>query len=225
MFSFFSDQLKSTTNPMQSLFASNAKTFESLAQQNTELWTGMLSDGVKYMEKVSVQPQIETILAANSEYAASVRERWVSSSRMAFQTLTSLRTENTETVTQSAEKTVESVKDETSDVVSKTNDVASKVTKSVEAAAKSADEVKQQTTSTSKAVAQSAKQATDATVQASEKNTQALTKAADKATSGSNETMQGSEVPANKTATRTRKATAAPKSGPAKKDSDEKSPS
>lgn len=213
MFGFFSESLKSTTNPVQTLFALNAKTFETLAQQQTELWTGMLSDGVKYVEKVSVQPEIKTILAANNEYASSVRERWVTTSRATFETLSTLREQAVEKTSEPAHA---KAKDAGKSVSDSAKDVAKQAQSTTKAVSKSAEQATQATADASKKTAEAAGKAVE---KASEKATDTVSKAAEKST----QSAQSAASTAKKPASGSRRSASTSKSSTASKTTSSKS--
>ena len=63
------------------------KMMEDLSQNQTELFTGLLSDSVKYLETVSVQTEAKGVFAANSEFAEAMRDRLAVASKGAYSTL------------------------------------------------------------------------------------------------------------------------------------------
>ena len=93
MFGKFSEQLKKSSKPVNSWMAVNAKMLEDLSQNQTELFTGLLSDSVKYLETVSVQTEAKGVFAANSEFAEAMRDRLAVASKGAYSTLSHLQSD------------------------------------------------------------------------------------------------------------------------------------
>lgn len=194
MFGKFSEQLKKSTKPVNSFLALNAKTLEDLSQHQTELFTGMLSDSVKYLESVSVQTEMKGIVAANSAYAESMRERFASASKEAYSTLSEMQTKMTDVVKGSFDSATNEVAEEVKAVtkpVAKATKAAPKVVKKAAApAAKTAEK----TVEAVKEVATETKEVAKAPAEAAPKPT----------------------ATPKKTTTRTRKTTTAAKKAPAK---------
>ena len=172
MFGKFSEQLKSTTKPVQTLFAVNTKTLESLSQHQTALFTGLLSDSVRYLESVTKQTELKGVLNANSELAESVRERMTSASKETYSTLNTMREEVAEFMTAS----LATVSDDVKDVVAKTTTTVKKaastapkpVKKTVEKAADSVEKVVEKTTEKAEATAKVTEDAVKETSKAAE---------------------------------------------------------
>ncbi len=101
MFGKFSEQLKKSAQPVNSLVALNAKAFEDLSQHQTELFTGLLSESVKYMESVTHQTEVKGVMAANSAFAEAMRERFASVSKDTYSTLSTMGEQVTEVFKQS----------------------------------------------------------------------------------------------------------------------------
>lgn len=106
MFGKFSEQLKKSAKPVNSLVALNAKTFEDLSQHQTELFTGLLSESVKYMESVTHQTEVKGVMAANSAYAQTMRERFASVSKETYSTLSAMSEQVTKVLQQSIDSPV-----------------------------------------------------------------------------------------------------------------------
>ena len=93
MFGKFSEQLKKSSKPINSLMAMNAKAMEDLSQNQTELFAGLLTDSVKFIESVTVQTEVKGVVAAGSEYAESMRDRFAMASKGAYSTLSHMQAE------------------------------------------------------------------------------------------------------------------------------------
>lgn len=113
MFGKFSEQFKQSSKPVNSWVAMNARLMENLSQNQTELFTGLLSDSVKYIETVSVQTEAKGVLAANSELAEAMRDRFAVASKGAYSTLSHVQTEMKDVVKSSIEDTTVAVKEVT----------------------------------------------------------------------------------------------------------------
>ncbi|WP_414829481.1 phasin family protein [Alteromonas sp. H39] len=178
MFGKFSEQLKKTSKPVNNLFAMNAKVLEDLSQHQTELFTGLLSDSVRYMESVSVQPDLKGVLAANSEYAESVRDRITSASKENYGTLNTAREQVTDFVKSAFEETASESQKAASTAVKTATESAEKT----ETAAKSAaSTVAKKASAATKQTANAAKDAPKVTQQAAETAAQATKEAVSEA--------------------------------------------
>ena len=116
MFGKFSEQLKKSSKPMNSWMSVNAKMLEDLSQNQTELFTGLLSDSVKYLETVSVQTEAKGVFAANSEFAEAMRDRLAVASKGAYSTLSHLQSDMKDVVKSSIEDSAEAAKEVTKEV-------------------------------------------------------------------------------------------------------------
>ena len=116
MFGKFSEQLKKSSKPVNSWMAVNAKMLEDLSQNQTELFTGLLSDSVKYLETVSVQTEAKGVFAANSEFAEAMRDRLAVASKGAYSTLSHLQSDMKDVVKSSIEDSAEAAKEVTKEV-------------------------------------------------------------------------------------------------------------
>lgn len=164
MFGKFSEQLKKTAEPVNSLVALNAKTLEDLSQHQTELFTGLLSDSVKYMESVTHQSEIKGVFAANSAFAEAMRDRFASVSKETYSTLSVMREQVSEVMKQSLESTaseVETAVEKSVKTVEKTVEKVTKLATEVPAPAevKKVEEVKAKPTTPAKAEAKPAAKA------------------------------------------------------------------
>lgn len=127
MFGKFSEQLQKSAQPVNSLVSLNAKTLESLSQHQTEWFTGLLSDSVKYVENVSHQTEVKGVLAANTAYAEAMRERFASVSKETYSTLSDMREQMTQVMKLSFESTASEVESAVNQAVEKSVKTAEKV--------------------------------------------------------------------------------------------------
>ena len=110
MFGKFSEQLKKSSKPINSLMAMNAKAMEDLSQNQTELFTGLLTDSVKFIESVTVQTEVKGVVAAGSEYAESMRDRFAMASKGAYSALSHMQAELKDVMKTSLDEGVEAAK-------------------------------------------------------------------------------------------------------------------
>ncbi len=110
MFGKFSEQLKKSSKPINSLMAMNAKAMEDLSQNQTELFTGLLTDSVKFIESVTVQTEVKGVVAAGSEYAESMRDRFAMAAKGAYSTLSHMQAELKDVMKTSLDEGVEAAK-------------------------------------------------------------------------------------------------------------------
>nr|WP_136251391.1 phasin family protein [Ningiella ruwaisensis] len=91
MFGNFSQQLKKSTKPASTLLEMNAKTLELVSKQQTIFFSGVMTDSVKLLETLSDQTELKGMIAAQSVYAESVRERFTSASKSTYSALNAMR--------------------------------------------------------------------------------------------------------------------------------------
>ena len=96
MFGKFSEQVKKSSKPVNSLVALNAKKLEELSQMQTEFFTGFMADSVKYVESISVQTEVKGVIAAQTSYAEAVKERIAHASKHTYGTINDIREEYTD---------------------------------------------------------------------------------------------------------------------------------
>lgn len=95
MFGKFSEQVQKSSKPMASLFNLNAKAIEAATQKQTQFFTGVMADSVKYVEALAVQTEAKGLFAAQSNYAEAVKERVAHASKDAFGMINELRDQYT----------------------------------------------------------------------------------------------------------------------------------
>lgn len=103
MFGKYSEQMKKSAQPASSLFEMNKKALELVVQQNTAFFSGLMNDSVKLVKTISAETELNSVLAAQSVYAESLRERLTSASRTTYTELNSIRAEMTDIVKTSLE--------------------------------------------------------------------------------------------------------------------------
>ena len=87
MFGQFTEQMKKSSQPASDLFAANVKALEAVSQQQTQFLSGVLDDSVKLLQTMSQQTEVKGLLAAQSVYAESLRERLTSTSKTTYGTM------------------------------------------------------------------------------------------------------------------------------------------
>lgn len=111
MFSKFQEQFKKSSAPANSLFAANAKLMEKMSEQQTELFSGVISDSVKLMDSCADQSELKGLLAAQSMFAQAFRDRITSASKTTYSTLNDMSHEYTAFMKQSFETASEVTKE------------------------------------------------------------------------------------------------------------------
>ncbi|GEM_PF-375486 len=106
MFGQLSEQLKKSAKPVNTVIAANTKTLETLSGHQTALFTGLLSDSVNFMQAVSAQPTVKGMLAAQSDYAESMRDRFTNATKETYSALSVLRDDVTLAMKSSIDESV-----------------------------------------------------------------------------------------------------------------------
>ncbi len=96
MFGKFSEHVKKSTKPVNSLVALNAKKLEELSQMQTEFFTGFMADSVKYVEAITIQTEVKGVIAAQASYAEAVKERIANASKHTYGAINDIREEYTD---------------------------------------------------------------------------------------------------------------------------------
>lgn len=74
---------------MRDLLSINAGTLEQLSQQQTALFTGLISDGITYADSLSKQKEYAGWISVSQAYTESVRARMLKSMQDSYSTLSS----------------------------------------------------------------------------------------------------------------------------------------
>lgn len=90
MFGQLTEQMKKSSKPASDLFAANVKAVEAVSQQQTQFLSGVLEDSVKLLQTMSQQTETKGLIAAQSVYAESVRDRFMSTSKIVYGTMNSV---------------------------------------------------------------------------------------------------------------------------------------
>ena len=96
MFGKFSEQVKKSSQPVNSLVALNAKRLEALSQMQTEFFTGFMADSLKYVESMSVQTEVKGVIAAQTSYAEALKDRFAHASKDTYGAMNNIREEYTD---------------------------------------------------------------------------------------------------------------------------------
>lgn len=91
MFGKFAEQVKQSSKPISELVTVNTKALEAISKQQTAFLTGVLSDSVSFMQDATKQTKLNGLLAAQSVYSESVRDRFTTVSSDTLSTLTTAR--------------------------------------------------------------------------------------------------------------------------------------
>ena len=81
MFDQYTEQFQNPLTPVNTLITANVKAVEKLAEVQTKLFTGVLEDGVAYMQDVCAKRDIASVIEAQKTYAESVQEKMVSAAK------------------------------------------------------------------------------------------------------------------------------------------------
>lgn len=111
MFGQFSEQMKKSTQPVNELLAANVKAIETVTKQQTQFFSGLVEDSVRLMQTVAQQTEVQGVLAAQSVYAESVRERLTSNSKVTYNTVSSVSKQYTDALQFGIAAATESVKE------------------------------------------------------------------------------------------------------------------
>lgn len=98
MFGNFSEQMKKSTKPASALLEMNAKALELVSQQQTIFFSGLMSDSVKLLSSLHDQTELKGVVAAQSVYAQSVKDRLASASKTTYSALNEIREDLTSVV-------------------------------------------------------------------------------------------------------------------------------
>lgn len=109
MFGKFSEQVKKSSKPVNSLVALNAKRMEVLSQMQTEFFTGFMSDSVKYVESISAQTEVKGVIAAQTSYAEALKDRFAHTSKDTYAAMNSIREEYTDLLKSSLDESTANV--------------------------------------------------------------------------------------------------------------------
>jgi phasin family protein len=134
MFGQFSEQLKKSSQPASELLAANVKALEAVTAQQSQFLSGLLEDSVKLMQNVAQQTEVKSILAAQSVYAESVRERFTSTSKNTYSTLNTVSKQYADTLKSGLETASEAAQETVQTAVAKVVPVTKPKAESVKAA-------------------------------------------------------------------------------------------
>ncbi|MFC3094880.1 hypothetical protein DRW07_18165 [Alteromonas sediminis] len=92
----YSDNMQKS---MKDLLSINAGALEQFSQQQTELFTGLISDSISYAASLSKQNEYKGWLNASHAYTESVRTRMLKTAKASYATLSSTKEKTTELLT------------------------------------------------------------------------------------------------------------------------------
>lgn len=111
MFGQFSEQMKKSSQPVNELLAANIKAIETVTKQQTQFFSGLVEDSVKLMQTVAQQTEVQGMIAAQSVYAESVRERLTSNSKITYNTVSAVSKKYTDALQSGISTATEAVKE------------------------------------------------------------------------------------------------------------------
>jgi Ca2+-binding RTX toxin-like protein len=106
MFGNFSQQMKNSTKPVSTLLEINTKALQTMSKQHSVFFSGVMTDSVKLMTALAGQSELKGVIAAQSVYAASLKERFTSTSTATFGALSAMGNEAASVIKDSTESTV-----------------------------------------------------------------------------------------------------------------------
>jgi|GEM_PF-1322199 len=101
MFNQYAEQFQGYLTPFNQLLASNVRVLEKLAQVQTELFVGVLDDGVDYLQGLSGKRDLATIAEAQRQYMQNLQGRLTEAARETYSVF-ALNSEQTSEVLQGA---------------------------------------------------------------------------------------------------------------------------
>ncbi|EGG99053.1 putative granule-associated protein [gamma proteobacterium IMCC2047] len=81
MFEKMTEQFENTMKPVNSMFATNAKVLEQLAQQQTKLFSDVLNDSIAYTETLGAQKDVIGMFEAQKSFVESVQVKMVNATK------------------------------------------------------------------------------------------------------------------------------------------------
>lgn len=183
MFGQFSEQMKKSSQPVNELLSANVKAIETVTKQQTQFFSGLVEDSVKLMQTVAQQTEVQGVLAAQSVYAESVRERLASNSKVTYNTVSSVSKQYTDAMQSGIAAATEAAKEKVSAAVAQGQSVkAASVKAAPEKKAVPAKKTASKTasTKTSKAVAKPVAEAEKTTTEKQTAKAATKTKSASK---------------------------------------------
>lgn len=88
MFDQMTEQFEKTMKPVNAMFAANAKVLEQLAQQQTKLFTDVLSDSVAYTETLGTQKDVTGAFEVQKTFIEGVQVKMINATKEAQTLLT-----------------------------------------------------------------------------------------------------------------------------------------
>jgi len=110
MFGQFTEQMKKSAQPANGLFAANAKMLEQMSVQQTQFFSGVISDSVKLMDTVSTQADMKEVLAAQSIFMQSFRDRMTGVIKSSLESASSISQQTAKSVVDSTASAQQAVK-------------------------------------------------------------------------------------------------------------------
>jgi ABC-type transporter Mla subunit MlaD len=84
MLNQLSEQVKKSSQPASELFAANVKAIQSVTQQQAALVSGVIGDSMELFKALSGQADSKGLLAAQSAYAESIRDRVTTTTKSTY---------------------------------------------------------------------------------------------------------------------------------------------
>lgn len=101
MFGKFAEQLQQSSQPLSAMVAVNTKAFEAVSKQQAAFVSGMLSDSATYFSHAAKQPCIKGVIAAQTTFSESVRDRFTTATSGTLSVLSEARDDLSKLLSQS----------------------------------------------------------------------------------------------------------------------------
>lgn len=87
MYAQFTEQFEESVKPMTELMKVNVATAESLARQNTALFTTMLNNGMSFTQSLMAEKDVAGLMSIQKEYGEDLQGKIVEASKEAYATI------------------------------------------------------------------------------------------------------------------------------------------
>jgi phasin family protein len=88
MFDKITEQFENSLKPYSELVNINAKALEKLAQQNADLFTSNLKEGVAYAQELSAKKDMASVIETQKAFAENMQEKLTNAAKEAYSVLT-----------------------------------------------------------------------------------------------------------------------------------------
>ncbi|MFT5708967.1 MAG: phasin family protein [Oceanospirillaceae bacterium] len=100
MFDKMNEQMQNSLKPLTDLANLNAKAFEQLAQQQSNLFSSLMSGGVAFAQKSAENKDVNTLAESQKTYAQEVQETVVSAAEESYAIISQTQEKSSELLKQ-----------------------------------------------------------------------------------------------------------------------------